>query len=123
MSITILVRKRQTQVEKAADTMKSIEEIQRQLAQGEFEFSRHAFRRAVERNISEAEIRQAGTTTQLVEDYPTDKYSPSCLLLGFTDTGRVLHLQVSRAETKLTKIVTLYEPSPHDWDLSFTQRR
>ncbi|MCX6044687.1 MAG: DUF4258 domain-containing protein [Chloroflexi bacterium] len=103
--------------------MKSIETIRQQLAQGEFEFSRHAFRRAVERNISEAEIRQAGLSAQLIEDYPTDKYSPSCLLLGFTDEGKILHLQVSRTETNLTKIVTLYEPEPQDWDLSFTQRR
>jgi len=36
--------------------MKSLETIRRQLSEGEFEFSRHAFRRAVERNISEIEI-------------------------------------------------------------------
>jgi hypothetical protein len=106
-----------------AGIMKSIETIRQQLAQGEFEFSRHAFRRTVERNISEAEIRQAGASAQLIEDYPTDKYSPSCLLLGFTDDRKVLHLQVSRAETKLTKIVTLYEPNSQEWDVSFTQRR
>lgn len=38
--------------------MKILQEIKRQLSQGEFEFSRHAFKRAVERNISEAEIKK-----------------------------------------------------------------
>jgi len=38
--------------------MKSLEDIRRQLSSGEFEFSRHGFRRAVERNISEQEIRE-----------------------------------------------------------------
>jgi hypothetical protein len=68
--------------------MKALEEIRRRLASGEFEFSRHAFRRAVERNISEQEIREAGMSAELLEDYPDDKYAPSALLLGFTAAGR-----------------------------------
>ncbi|WP_446383809.1 DUF4258 domain-containing protein [Coleofasciculus sp. E2-BRE-01] len=55
-----------------------------QLQAGKFEFTRHAFKRAIERNISEAEIREASVTMEVIEDYPDDKYSPSCLLLGFT---------------------------------------
>lgn len=31
--------------------MKTLEKVQQQLEGGQFEFSRHAFRRAVERNI------------------------------------------------------------------------
>jgi hypothetical protein len=103
--------------------MKSITTIQTQLAAGEFEFSRHAFRRAVERNISEAEIRQAGAKATIIEAYPTDKYSPSCLLLGSTEAGRVLHLQVSQAESQLVKIITLYEPVPEEWDETYSERR
>lgn len=71
--------------------MKALEDIRQQLASGEFEFSRHAFRRAVERNISEEEIREAGAGAELIEDYPDDKYAPSALLLGFTTAGRSLH--------------------------------
>jgi hypothetical protein len=102
--------------------MKSLDLIRSQLASGAFEFSRHAFRRAVERNIREDEIRQAGALAQMIEDYPHDKYAPSCLLLGFTERNRTLHLQVSRAETALVKIITLYEPEPDEWDVSLTQR-
>jgi len=67
--------------------MKTLQDVRRQLATGQFEFSRHAFRRVVERNISEQEIREAGTDAELIEDYPEDKYSPSALLLGFTAGG------------------------------------
>jgi len=102
--------------------MKTLEDIRRQLAEGEFEFSRHAFRRAVERNISEQEIREAGTQAEIIEDYPEDKYSPSTLLLGFTAAGRPLHFQVSFAETDLTKIITMYEPNPSEW-LDYRKRR
>jgi hypothetical protein len=103
--------------------MKEITAIRKQLADGEFEFSNHAFRRAVERNMSEAEIRQAGSMATIIESYPTDKYSPSCLLLGYTQAGRVLHLQVSQAETPLVKIITLYEPDPEEWDETYSKRR
>jgi hypothetical protein len=57
--------------------MKTLLDVQRQLTGGEFEFSRHAFRRGVERNISEQEICEAGRNAEVIEDYPEDKYSPS----------------------------------------------
>jgi hypothetical protein len=102
--------------------MKTLAEIQTQLVTGQFEFSRHAFRRAIERNISETEIRHAGGAARIIEDYADDKYAPSCLLLGFTDKGRPLHLQVSRADTELIRIITLYEPDHAEW-YNYVERR
>ena len=67
--------------------MKTMEEVRHQLHTGSFDFSRHALRCAVERNVSEEEIRQAGLRATIIESYPGDKYSPSCLLLGFTTSG------------------------------------
>lgn len=95
--------------------MKVLAQVRQQLASGQFEFSRHAFRRAVERNISEQEIREAGAGAEVIENYPDDKYSPSGLLLGFAVSGRPLHFQVSFAESDLTKIITIYEPDPNEW--------
>jgi hypothetical protein len=95
--------------------MKSLSQIQKELAAGQFDFSRHAFRLVVERNICEQEIREAGAKAEVIEDYPGDKYSPSGLLLGFTAAGRALHFQVSFAESDTTKIVTIYEPDPNEW--------
>ena len=95
--------------------MKALAEIQQQLAAGLFEFSRHAFRRAIERNISEQEIREAGAKGEVIEHYPDDKYSPSALLFGFTAAGRALHFQVSLMESSSTKIITIYEPNPTEW--------
>lgn len=95
--------------------MKTLPQIQHQLADGEFEFSHHALHRVVERNISEQEIREAGAKAEIVENYPDDKYSPSALLLGFTAAGRALHFQVSFAESDAAKIITIYEPDPNEW--------
>lgn len=103
--------------------MKPLAEIRTQLAAGEFEFTQHALKRVVERNLSNLEIRQAGSHAVIIEDYPEDKYSPSCLLLGFTLERRPLHVQVSRASDQpKVKIITLYEPDPTEW-VDFLQRR
>ena len=102
--------------------MKTIDQVRAQLTTGDFNFSRHAFKRAVERNISENEIRQAGLRATVIEEYPGDKYAPSCLLLGFTQSGRPLHVQVSLADAEEVRIVTLYEPNPDEW-IEYSRRR
>ena len=93
-----------------------------QLTDGHFDFTRHALSRVVERNISEREIREAGRQATIIEDYPADKYSPSCLLLGFTQAGRPLHIHISLADSEPIRVVTLYEPDPAEW-IDYSQRR
>ncbi len=102
--------------------MKTLEEIRRQLFLGEFEFSRHALKRVVERNISELEIKEAGRNAKIIEDYPDDKYTSSCLLLGFTNIERPIHIQVSLADTESVKIITVYEPNEDEW-INYSKRR
>jgi hypothetical protein len=102
--------------------VKDLAKIREQIQSGRFEFSRHAFIRAIERNISEIEIRTAGAKADIIEEYPADKYSPSALLLGFAQNGRPLHFQVSLDEEEITKIITIYEPDKQLW-IDFMKRR
>ena len=103
--------------------MKPLAVLRAQLAAGEFEFTQHALKRVVERNISNAEIRETGTRAVVIEDYSGDKYGPSCLLLGFTVASRPLHIQVTRQSGQpRLKIITLYEPDPAEW-VDFVVRR
>lgn len=88
----------------------------------QFEFSRHALDRSTLRGISVQEIREAMQRSELLEDYPNDKYGPSCLVLGFTEDGRALHVQCSYPSRPLIKIITVYEPDPQEW-LEFRTRR
>jgi len=77
----------------------------------------------VQCNISDSEIREAGKNSTIIENYPTDKYGPSCLLPGFADTGRPLHIQVSRTDSEFIKIITVYAPDPDEWAAGFSKRR
>ena len=102
--------------------MKSLEQIRTEFSGGKITLSRHALTRLVERNISQSEIMEAGSKAIIIEDYPDDKYSPSCLLLGFTGKKRPLHIQVSQQLTESVKVITLYQPDENEW-IDFSKRR
>jgi hypothetical protein len=92
-----------------------IDQIQDKVAKGQFEFSRHAVDQAITRHISVQEIREALISGEIIEDYPDDKYGPTCLILGRTRVKRPLHIQCAHPSCPLVKIVTVYEPDSSQW--------
>ena len=100
-----------------------IEEIRRKIAEGQFEFSKHAVDQSISRKIRVQEIREAIAIGQVIENYPDDKCGASCLILGMTQNQRPIHIQCSYPSRPLIKIVTVYEPNPQRWTDDFTQRR
>lgn len=102
--------------------MSLIDEIREKVAWNRFEFSKHAADQALLRGILVREVREAIANGQVVEDYPDDKYGPSCLILGITRAGRPLHVQCSYPSRPLIKVITLYEPDPRLW-IGFRIRR
>ena len=90
--------------------------IRAAFAADRFDFTEHAAERAVDRNVSEQEIREAGSRAITIEEYPDDKYGPTRLLLGFTGAGRPLHIQVADSPSPLARIITLYESDPAEWE-------
>lgn len=99
-----------------------IEQIRTKIQVGQLEFSKHAVDQSILRQISVQELREAIADGRIIEDYPEDKYGPSCLVLGFTQAGRPLHIQCTYPSRPLVKIITLYEPDPVHW-LNFRVRR
>ena len=96
--------------------MGMLEEIRIKISQRQYEFSKHSVDQSIIRDISVAEVEEAiSGRSAVVEDYPKDKYGPSCLILGFTKAGRPLHIQCSYPSRALIKIITLYEPDPDLW--------
>lgn len=66
-----------------------IEEIRQKISQNQFEFSQHAVDQSILRHISVRELREAVAAGEVIEDYPADKYGPSCLIFGFTIAHRL----------------------------------
>ena len=92
-----------------------IEDIRAKVVADLFEFSRHALDESLKRSISVAEMREAIAIGEIIEDYPQDKYGPSCLIFGRTLSRRPLHIQCSHPSRPILKIITLYEPDPALW--------
>ena len=96
--------------------MGMLEEIRGKIQKRQYEFSKHAVDQSIIRDIAVTELEQAvSNRSEVIEDYPNDKYGPSCLILGFTKAGRPLHIQCSYPSRPLIKIITVYEPDPHLW--------
>ena len=102
--------------------MTLLDEICTKIRSGQFELSEHAVEQSSIRHISLSEVREAIEDSEIVEDYPNDKYGPSCLVLGFTRLQRPLHIQCSYPSRPLVKIITLYEPDPLRW-INFKTRK
>ena len=74
--------------------MAMIHKIRSKLKKRQYEFSKHAVDQSIIRDISVMEVEDAiDNRSEVIEDYPDDKYGPSCLILGYTKTGRPLHVQ------------------------------
>lgn len=95
--------------------MLMIDEIRAKIAAGLFEFSKHATDQSLLRRIGVRELREAIETGGIIEDYPDDKYGPSCLIFGLTMENRPLHVQCSYPSRPLLKVITLYEPDEDLW--------
>lgn len=96
--------------------MNNIVRIATKIGNRQYELSKHAVDQSIIRNISVSEIEEAVSDQALIiEDYPSDKYGPSCLILGYTKKARPLHIQCSYPSRSLIRIITLYQPDPKLW--------
>jgi len=99
----------------------NLEALRRAFALHEYLLTAHASDRAVWRGISSREMEEAILDGEVIEDYPDDKYGPSCLILGYTRDGRPLHIHVTYPPE--VKVITVYEPSQEEWNQGFRKRK
>ena len=100
-----------------------IDQLRDKIRRGLVEYSLHATRQLIARNITPEEVAQSVLAGEVIEDYPQDKYGPSCLLLGRTLNQRALHVQCTHPSRPLVKVITAYEPDPAEWDETWKHRK
>ena len=94
--------------------------IRDKITNGDYRISDHAVKRMIKRSIDRVEIEETVTSGEIIEEYPDDKYSPSCLIYGKTENGRDLHIQLSLPPSVV--IITVCDPDPGEW-IDFKKRR
>lgn len=87
--------------------------IQKAVHESAIFFTDHAVRQMAKRNIDDLEVCEAILSGEIIEEYPDDKYSPSCLVYGRTLKERHLHVVCSLPPR--VRIVTVYDPDPDEW--------
>jgi len=103
--------------------MNMLKEIQKKVRLQQYELSKHAVDQSIIRQITISELEDTLIAkAEIIEDYPEDKYGSSCLILGFTNISRPLHVLCSYPSRPLLKIITVYEPDSNMW-INFRTRR
>lgn len=89
--------------------------IQARVRGRNYRFTLHAGDRMTERHISVREVEAAilSSNAAVIEDYPEDLRSPSCLILGMGGNGRTLHIQCTYPPN--VAVITVYEPKSEEW--------
>ena len=90
-----------------------LDEVQSEIRTGNYRFSDHAVKRMIRRSIDRMEVEEALLRGEIIEEYPDDKYSPSCLVYGVSKGGRHLHVQLSLPPAVV--VITVYEPDASEW--------
>jgi len=99
-----------------------IEKIREVIGGQRYEYTLHAVDQSILRHITRREIEEAIESGETIEDYPNDKYGPSCLIHGITGIGRHLHIHCSYSKRLKVKIITLYEPDSRE-RIDYKERR
>ena len=85
-------------------------------------WTNHIFLRLVQRDISMEDVQNAILSGEIIEDYPTDYPPPSCLIYGYTLSGKVLHVVAGMDHTSVY-IITAYFPSSEKFQEDLKTRR
>jgi len=83
---------------------------------------RHALERMLERELSRSVVLDVASNGEVIEDYSTDRPTPTALLLGW-DKKRPIHVVLSIEPDGEVAIITAYEPSLEVFESDYRTRR
>lgn len=85
--------------------------IKRCVAAQRYRYSRHGDRERQNDRLSLTEVEEALLSARILEHYADTGRGESCLLAGFTDSGKPVHVVCGRMNATLV-VITVYIPTP-----------
>ena len=83
----------------------------------------HVTMRMEKRSIPSQIVRDSVESYEVIEAYPDDQYLPSYLIYA-RHGGMTFHvLFAADVPGKNVRIVTAYQPNPHEWEADFKRRK
>lgn len=90
----------------------------------QYRLTQHATIVRLEREINIDQLEQVLLNGEIIEQYPDIQPYPSCLVLGWLESGDPLHVVCSRGDVEpALRIVTLYEPEDALWERDYKIRK
>ena len=99
-----------------------IEKILCLIEEEKINWSQHILERMHKRQILIDDILNVVKNGEIIEKYPKDTPYPSCLILGFTELQKPLHVVCAVGDNRLS-MITAYYPSMEEWEDDFKTRR
>lgn len=99
--------------------------IRRLVAEGRYEYSKHAERERQADMIRTSELEEALRTCEIIENYPDDRRGPSCLVLGFSGQRPIHAVCCLKRDPEELFLITVYDPSRRSqhWTDNYRRRR
>ena len=88
-----------------------IESIKIKVITGGYLFSRHGDKERQNDNLSILDVEESILNGRILEEYDDTGRGESCLLVGFADSGKPIHVVCAYSGSNLV-IVTVYIPTP-----------
>ncbi len=83
---------------------------------GRIKITDHADEEAVDDCLTSEEIYYSVMYGEVIEDYPTDKPYPSCLIFGNNFSAQPIHsVWAYNPENLWAVLITVYRPNPERW--------
>ncbi len=93
--------------------------IREAFCQGTYLFTTSGFPKMLKLGLQARDLEEAicRDSPEILENYPDDVHGPACLVLGWADLARPLHVVVGYGTICDVEIevVTVYEPDEHQW--------
>ncbi|MFQ5753535.1 MAG: DUF4258 domain-containing protein [bacterium] len=90
--------------------MFKIEWIKKKIRSGEYYFSKHGDQERQNDNLTISEIEEAVLTGRILEQYENTGRGESCLVVGFSENGKPIHV-ICGSRREWLVIITVYIPS------------
>jgi hypothetical protein len=105
----------------------NLDTIRAAFCDGTYLFTTTGAAKMLKRGISVHDVEEAlcRDFPEIIEDYPDDLRGPACLILGWADLARPLHVEVGYglAPAVVTEVITVYEPDTSKWYNSRVRRK
>jgi uncharacterized protein DUF4258 len=94
----------------------NLEELRNAILMGRVRISDHADEQAAADKLTVEEIFASVLAGEIIEDYPSDRPYPSCLVFGPSSRNEPVHsVWAYTSKTGWAVLVTVYLPDPERW--------